>query len=413
MTRRTNTLGKTNTLLALFVLVALASALAGACGSEEAQGNGKEGGSEEAQEKTAKASSEQGSGGDLTYIGSKPKLVYGTSYVGPLTEIFGDVYIGQKDFVASNTVVRAAPGNVVEIGDESNVQDNVTVRAYHDSITVGDRTSLTHHAVVEDSEVGDSVFVGYGSEVRGSKVGDGAFIYHDARIEGVEVPDKSFVGPGEVVSDQKTADALPKTGDVDLEKYYDRKEQIDTNEEFAKAYIDLYEEEGYDAVVEVGPNPKTSWNSRRVEPEIGKNVELQAFSRVTGDVKIGENSSIGRRTALRADEGDPISVGAGAAVDDRVTMHSTRGSEVEIGKFLVASDDSVLHGPLKMGNRDFVGENAVVFRARVGDDVQIGEGAVVAGPAGEGSLLEIPEGTLVPADAVVTSEKDVRALKEE
>jgi len=165
-------------------------------------------------------------------------------------------------------------------------------------------------------------------------------------------------------------------------------------------------------VVEVGPNPKTSWNSRQVEPEIGENVELQAFSRVTGDVEIGENSSVGRRTALRADEGDPISVGPGAAIDDRVTMHATRGSKVEIGKFLVASDDSVLHGPLEMGKRDFVGENAVVFRAQVGDDVQIGEGAIIAGPADNGSLLEIPDGTLVPADAVVTSEKDVRALKE-
>ena len=400
---------RTNTLLGV-LMAALALALAGACGSEEAQGNGKEGGSNKP--KNTQAASAQGSGGDLTYIGSKPKLVYGSSYVGPLTEIFGDVYIGKKDFVASNTVVRAAPGNEVELGDESNVQDNVTVRAYQDSVAVGDRTSLTHHAVVEDSEVGNSVFVGYNAEIRGSEVGDGSFVYHGARVEGVEIPEKSFVGPGVVVDDQKTADALPKTNEVDLGKYYDRKEQIDTNREFAEAYIDLYEEEGYEAVVEVGPNPKTSWNSRQVEPEIGENVELQAFSRVTGDVEIGDNSSVGRRTALRADEGDPISVGPGAAIDDRVTMHATRGSRVEIGKFLVASDDSVLHGPLEMGDRDFVGENAVVFRARVGDDVQIGEGAIIAGPAGEGSLLEIPDGTLVPADAVVTSEKDVRALEE-
>ena len=280
------------------------------------------------------------------------------------------------------------------------------------SSTIGDRSSLTHHAVVEDSDVGDFVFVGYGSEIRDSEVGDGSFIYHGARIEGVEVPEKSFVGPGKIVSDQKTADALPKTDEVDLGKYYNRKEQLDTNTEFAQAYIDLYEEEGYDAIVEVGPNPKTSWNQEQVEPEIGDNVELQAFSRVTGDVNIGENSSVGRRSALRADEGDPISVGAGAAIDDRVTLHATRGSAVRIGKFLVASDDSVLHGPLEMGQRDFVGENAVVFRARVGDDVQIGEGAVVAGPAGEGPALEIPDGTLVPAGAVVTTEKDVRALKE-
>jgi carbonic anhydrase/acetyltransferase-like protein (isoleucine patch superfamily) len=64
-----------------------------------------------------------------------------------------------------------------------------------------------------------------------------------------------------------------------------------------------------------------------------------------------------------------------------------------------------------MGKRDFVGENAVLFRARAGDDAQIGEGAVIAGPTGKNITLEIPDGTLVPAGAVETSEKDVRALK--
>ncbi len=334
--------------------------------------------------------------------------------MGPLTEIFGDVLIGQKDFIASNTVLRAAPGSKVELGNESNVQDNVTVRGRNRSVTIGDRTSLTHHAIVRDSKVGDFVFVGYDAEIRDSEVGDGSYIYHGALIDGVKIPEKSFVGAGKIVSDQKTADALPKTSEVDLGKYYNRKQQLDTNSEFAKAYIDLFEQQGYDAVVEVGPNPKTSWNSRQVEPEIGDNVELQEFARVTGDVNIAENSSVGRRTAIRADEGDPISIGPGAAIDDRVTLHSTRGSAVQIGKFLVASDDCVLHGPLEMGERDFVGENAVVFRAQVGDDVQIGEEAVIAGPVGSDKkiTLKIPDGTLVPAGAVVTSEEDVRALKE-
>ena len=394
------------------LLVALVLALAVACGSEEGQkDSGRKGGS--SSKKSEQAGSSQG-GGDLTYIGREPKVVFGSSYVGPLTEIFGDVAIGEKDFVASNTVLRAAPGNRVEVGDESNVQDNVTVRALEDSVAIGDRTSLTHHAFVRDSKVGDFVFLGYGSEIYDSEVGDGSYIYHGALIDGVKIPEKSFVGPGEVVDDQKTADDLPKTDEVDLSKYYNRKQQLDTNSEFAKAYIDLYEEEGFDAVVEVGPNPKTSWNQKQVEPEIGENVELQEFARVTGDVRIAVNSSIGRRTAIRSDEGDPISIGPGATIDDRVTLHATRGSGVRIGKFLVASDDSVLHGPLEMGKRNFVGENAVVFRVRVGDDVQIGEGAVIAGPVGSDKkiTLKIPDGTLVPAGAVVTSEEDVRALEE-
>jgi carbonic anhydrase/acetyltransferase-like protein (isoleucine patch superfamily) len=106
-------------------------------------------------------------------------------------------------------------------------------------------------------------------------------------------------------------------------------------------------------------------------------------------------------------------IGPGASIDDRVTFHAVKGTDIRIGKFLVTDDDAVLHGPLEMGDRDFLGENAVVFRARLGDDVRIGEGAIVVGPEVPGGkiALEIPDGTLVPAGAVVTSKKDVRALE--
>src|ERR687893_907123 len=125
---------KTHTPLTILLIASLL-VLAGACGSEEGQKEGgKKGGSDEAQ-KNAQAGSAQGGGG-LTYIGREPMLVYGTSYVGPLTEVFGDVSIGQKNFVASNTVLRAAPGNRVELGNESNIQDNGTVWALDVTVTI-------------------------------------------------------------------------------------------------------------------------------------------------------------------------------------------------------------------------------------------------------------------------------------
>src|SRR5918994_2816055 len=158
---------KTNIPISILLIASLL-ALAGACGSEEGQkedGGNKGGSSSDKSEQAGSSGGGTKGGGELTYIGRKPMLVYGNSYVGPLTEIFGDVSIGEKDFVASNTVLRAAPGNEVELGSESNVQDNVTVRAYRDSVTIGDRTSLTHHATVRNSDVGNFVFVGYDSEI--------------------------------------------------------------------------------------------------------------------------------------------------------------------------------------------------------------------------------------------------------
>jgi hypothetical protein len=55
--------------------------------------------------------------------------VVGTSYVSPLVELYGDVFIGERSFVAGNTVLRAAPDRRLEIGDETNSQDSVIARA--------------------------------------------------------------------------------------------------------------------------------------------------------------------------------------------------------------------------------------------------------------------------------------------
>jgi carbon dioxide concentrating mechanism protein CcmM len=369
-----------------------------ACSSETQQQGSSEGGGKR-------------TNGQLTNIGRHPDVVYNeSSYISPLTEIFGDVFIGQENFIAASSVIRAAPGFRVELGDEVNTQDNVVVRALNESVIIGDQSNLGHHAIVRDSKIGEGVYIGYNTEVNDSQVGNESLIYHGARVEGVEIPENRYVEPGEVVTDQATADALPTIEEKGVSEYY-QEALLDIHRELTQGYIELFETEGYDAIIDVGVNPKTSFNPEQIEPQIGENVELQEFARIVGDVRLGDNSSVGRRTAIRADEGSPISIGPGAIIDDRVTFHAIKGTEIQIGEFLVVDDDAVLHGPLEMGNEDVVGEGAVVFRARLGDNVQIGEGAVIAGPEGKGLALEIPNGTIIPAGVVVTSGEDLEALK--
>jgi carbon dioxide concentrating mechanism protein CcmM len=366
-------------------------------------------GSETAQEDENPTSTEGGE--PMMNIGRPPEVVFnGSSFVSPLTENFGDVFIGQENFISASTALRAAPGLRVEIGNQTTIHDNVIVRARKDSVTIGEQTALAHHGTVHDSEIGNSVYIGYNTAVNNSRVGDGAVIYHGALVEGVEISENRFVGAGEVVTDQATADALPKLDEAGVDTYYTQ-DLLEIDRELRKGYIELYEREGYEAVIGVSVNPKTSFNAEQVEPQISERAELDEFARVVGDVYIGENSYVGRRTAIRADEGYPIVIGPGAIIDDRVTFHAIRGTEIQIGEYLVAGDDVVLHGPLEMGNDNVVGEDAVVFRVRVGDNVQIGEGAVIAGPAGEELTLEIPDDTIIPSGAVVTSEKDLEALK--
>lgn len=395
----------------LLGLIFAASVTAAGCGLAAAQ---------EGEGKKDEASSEEESGGAsgrgplLTHVESGEPIIEGSTYVSPLVEVFGDVYIGERSFVAGNTVLRAHPDERLTIGSETNAQDNVVLRSLESSTYVSDRTSLAHHAIVRDSEIGDFAFVGFLAEVIDSEVGEGALISAHALVEGVKVPEDALISPGQEVTTQREADDLPKVGEAEEEF---KSEVLDVNAEFAEGYVELYEDVGYDGVVGIGPNPVTEFNQERIEPEIGDNADVGEFARIVGDVRIGSGAEIGQRAAIRADEGAPIIIGKNADIEDRVTFHALKGTSIEVGDGLDAGNDAVLHGPLKVGDGLTTDGNAVVFRADVGDDVTVGEDAIIQGPAGEDDPnelnLKIPDGTNVPDGAVITGEDDLRELEEE
>lgn len=346
-----------------------------------------------------------GGGGQLTPV-EPGEPVVGTSYVAPLTEVFGDVLIGEKSFVASNTILRAAPEQKVEIGSETNAQDNVLVRALENGSTIGDRTSLAHHAIIRDSKVGDFAFVGFNAEIVNSTLENGAFVLHGATVQNVTIPENKLVGAGEEITTQAQADAEPATEEF-------RQGVLDVNAEFAEGYIGLYENDGYEAVVgTTGPNPETGFN-QRAEPQIAQPAVLQEFVRIVGDVQMGPNAAVGQRTAIRADEGSPIIMGANADLDDRVTFHALEETDIQVGDDLTAADDVVFHGPLVVGNGVTAEDRSVVFRAIIEDEVQIGEEAVIAGPAieeGQELSFTIPAGTVIPEGAVITDEASLQEV---
>ena len=321
------------------------------------------------------------------------------------------MYVGQKSFVADNTVLKADRGRSIEIGNKTNAQDNVAVKALKRETTVNDETSLTHQAIVEDSEIGHFVFVGFNARVENSTLKDGAFVLHGARVENVTVPENALVGVGQVVDKQSEADALP-TAEEGTEEF--RREMLEVNEEFAEGYIELYREEGVDALTGIGPNPETSFNPKEVEPEVPKDLAVGRFVRIVGHVRIDEDSEVGRRSAIRADEGVPIVIGESAHIGERVTFHALKGTQLKVGERLTAGNDAVLHGPLEVGDNLRVGERGVVFRCKVGDNVRVGDGAIIAGPAWKGGepKLQIPDGTKIPEGAVITDQEELDGVLE-
>jgi hypothetical protein len=91
--------------------------------------------------------------------------------------------------------LRAAPDRRLEIGDETNSQDNVIARALEGDSIIGDETSLAHHALIRDSEIGDFAFVGFQAEVIDSTVEDGALISAGSYVEDVTIPEDALLAP--------------------------------------------------------------------------------------------------------------------------------------------------------------------------------------------------------------------------
>lgn len=336
-------------------------------------------------------------------ISEPAPIVVNGSFASPLTERFGDVRVGKGVFVAGNTTLRADPGRRVTLGDHTNVQDNVSVLALGKSAATGAETSLAHQAEVVNSQIGKFTFIGFRARIVDSTLGDGAFIGHGAVVQGVKIPKDRFVAVGAKVTTQAQANALPKKtdGDADFQR-----DVLEVNEEFAESYAELYHDHGYKSVTGVSRSPKTSFNPGK-RPTIGAGATIQPSARIVGDVRLGASAKVGRRTSIRADEGSPISVGANAEIEDRVTFHALKGTSISIGANLDTDDNVVFHGPLTVGDRLTIADDAILFRATVGNDVTISSGAIIAGPA---TGLKLRDGLTVPAVTVLTNQVQVDAL---
>ena len=359
----------------------------------------------------AVAGGSEGFQGALARFMVTPKVVVNNSFISPLAELFGDISIGHGSFVAGNTVLNAQPGERICIGNETNLQDNITFVALRSmptptggcaprSTTVKNRASIAHQATIRNSVIGDFTFVGFLSVVENSVLEDGAFVLHGAEVSNVRIPRNRLVPVGARITTQVQADALPLKTEASA-KF--QEEVLEVNAEFAESYAELYRTKGFDAVNRPSPAPRTSWNPHPVPPTLGLNVKLAEFARVVGDVRLGANSVVGRRTSIRADEGAPIIIGEKAIIEDRVTFHALKGTSIRIGNNLNTDDNIVFHGPLTVGNNLTIGDNSVLFRSKVGDNVTIGSGALVID-------VTLRSGVTVPDDARITTQAQADAL---
>ncbi len=129
------------------------------------------------------------------YRGVAPNVA-ASAYVDPSAQIIGDVTIGERSSLWPGAVAR---GDVhwIRIGDESNVQDNAVLHcdAPDFPLTIGNRVTIGHQAMLHGCTVEDDCTIGIGAIVlNGASIGAGSVVAAGAVVpEGMQVSPASMV----------------------------------------------------------------------------------------------------------------------------------------------------------------------------------------------------------------------------
>lgn len=112
-------------------------------------------------------------------------------WLAPNATLVGDIVLGNKCTVWFGAVVRGDV-NFIRVGDNSNIQDNVTIHGTYEKAgtTIGNNVSIGHNAVIHGCTIEDNVLIGIGAIVMdnaivrsGSIVGAGSVVLANQIIE--------------------------------------------------------------------------------------------------------------------------------------------------------------------------------------------------------------------------------------
>jgi carbon dioxide concentrating mechanism protein CcmM len=148
-------------------------------------------------------------------------------------------------------------------------------------------------------------------------------------------------------------------------------------------------------------------------PSIHPTAQIHAYTRVVGDVRLGEYVLVAPGTSIRADEGVPLNIGPGSHLQDGVIVHGLsagrvlgdddREYSVWIGNNTSITHMALIQGAAYVGNDCFVGFRSTIFNARVGHGCIVMMHCLIQD-------VEIPPGRLVPSGSIITTQSQADAL---
>ncbi len=149
--------------------------------------------------------------------------------------------------------------------------------------------------------------------------------------------------------------------------------------------------------------------------KIDKTAVVHSLCDLLGDIEIGSHAILGAGSSIRVDEGGRTAVQPEVIIQDGVLIHGRTtgrilgddGQEysVWIGKGTCLSHMTLVHGPVYIGDRCFVGFRSTLFNARVGNGSIIMMHALIQD-------VEIPPGKYVASGSIITSQTQADRLPE-
>lgn len=136
-----------------------------------------------------------------SYRGQRPAIAE-SAYIDQSAQVIGSVTVGERASIWCNTTVRGDI-NSIEIGEETNIQDNSCLHVDPDApLVLGKRIVVGHSVTLHGCVIEDDCLIGMGAIVlSGAKIGGGSIIAAAALVvEGAVIPPRSLVmgTPGKV-----------------------------------------------------------------------------------------------------------------------------------------------------------------------------------------------------------------------
>ncbi|WP_328581250.1 gamma carbonic anhydrase family protein [Streptomyces sp. NBC_00370] len=129
-------------------------------------------------------------------VGGKSPEIDPSAFLAPTSVVVGEVFVAAGVSVWYHTVLRADCG-AIRLGADCNIQDNCTLHSDPGMpLTVGERVSVGHNAVLHGCTVEDDVLIGMGATVlNGAHIGAGSLVAAQTLV-----PQGMRVEPGSMVA---------------------------------------------------------------------------------------------------------------------------------------------------------------------------------------------------------------------